>query len=495
MKSTFFGLEIARRGIFTQQKALEVTGHNVSNANTPGYTRQRVNFIQTEPYPAPSRNRPELPGQMGTGVEAGSIQRIRDRFLDIQYQTEHSRLGYWSVRNDALLKMEEILNEPSEDGLAKLMDRFWQSLQDLANNPEDSGARSVVRQRGIALAETFNYIDKSLKSVQADLQLQIDVTIKEINSLANQINAINQKIGEIEPHGYLPNDLYDERNRLLDQLSKLVNFKTTPIPSGGNALDIAEGKLTIEIEDNAGNLYTLVDGTSLSINTLSVNYNAGNGLVDSFSIGGSTILPNDLVSGALKGLVDSYGYNDAGNEVGLYPEKIKELDDLVNAFVTTFNAQHQNGADLNGNPGIDFFDPAGLTAGTMSINPALNLVDIAASKFPNPHPGDGSNALALAAVKDNLTIGGLPTTFNSYYEGIIGDMAVLAQEAVRMENNSNTLLNAVEERRQSVSGVSLDEEMANMVQFQHAYNASARMITVMDEVLDRIINHMGHVGR
>jgi flagellar hook-associated protein 1 len=493
MRSTFHGLETARRGMFTQQIALETTGHNIANANTPGYSRQRVNFVQTEPYPAPAMNRPEIPGQIGTGVKAGTVQRVREAFLDKQYQTENNRVGYWEARNDALKKMEEIMNEPSEDGLAKTMDRFWQSLQDLANNPEDAGARSVVRERGRALAETFNYLDSSLRSIQGDFKNQIDITVKEINTLAMQINEINKKIGEVEPHGYLPNDLYDERDRLLDQLSKIVNFTTTTVPSGGKALDIAEGKFTVQIVDSLGNTYTLVDGATLTANSLAVNYNGVNNLVDDITINGTPVLPVDLVSGKLKGLIEAYGYNDAGTPKGIYPEMIQKLDGLVNAFVTEFNAQHQAGVDLNGNPGIDFFDPAGLTAGTMALNPALDLDEIAVSLSGNK--GDGSNALELATVKDRLTIGGLPTTFNSYYEGVIGEMAVNAQEAVRMQNNSEALRQSVEERRQSVSGVSLDEEMTNMIQFQHAYNASARMITTIDEMLDRIINNMGIVGR
>ncbi|WP_406686217.1 FlgK family flagellar hook-associated protein, partial [Rossellomorea vietnamensis] len=142
MRSTFMGLETAKRGMYTQQGALYTTGHNISNANTPGYTRQRVNFTQTEPYPSPSMNRPQVPGQMGTGVEAGSIQRVRDSFLDTQYRGENNKLGYWDTKMEAMKKMEEVMNEPSDSGLSKTMDMFWQSLQDLAVNPTNSGARS-----------------------------------------------------------------------------------------------------------------------------------------------------------------------------------------------------------------------------------------------------------------------------------------------------------------------------------------------------------------
>lgn len=253
MRSTFHGLEVAKRGMFTQQSALYVTGHNIANANTPGYSRQRVNFVQTEPYPPASMNRPQIPGQMGTGVEAGSIERVRDSFLDIQYRGENNKLGYWEARADALKKMEDIMNEPSDSGLSKTMDQFWQALQDLSVNPENEGARSVVRQRGLAVVETFHYLYDSLSQIKKDLGHEIGVTITEINSLAQQISKINQQISEIEPNGYLPNDLYDERDRLIDELSKLVNVQVEKVPSGGNALKIAEGTYNIYLVDSNGN--------------------------------------------------------------------------------------------------------------------------------------------------------------------------------------------------------------------------------------------------
>src|SRR5699024_2242255 len=152
--STFHGLEMARQALFAQQSALYTTGHNISNANTDGYSRQRVNFETTSPFPAPSRVQPQIAGQKGTGVDIGSIQRIRDHFLDVQYRNENGKLGYWETKSEALKRMENLLNEPTDEGLAAVMNEFWQSLNDLAVNPDNTGARSVVAQRGLAVAET-----------------------------------------------------------------------------------------------------------------------------------------------------------------------------------------------------------------------------------------------------------------------------------------------------------------------------------------------------
>ena len=208
--STFQGLELARKALFAQQGALYTTGHNIANVNTEGYSRQRVNFETTTPFPVPSRVQPQFPGQMGTGVEIGTVQRVRNQFLDFQFRAENSKFGYWETKQAALSRMEDLLNEPSENGLSKIMDQFWQSLQDLAGNPENSGARSVVAQRGLALAETFNHMSRSLQSIQADLRDQIENgSVKEINSLLERINDLNGQIQKIEPHGFLANDLYE----------------------------------------------------------------------------------------------------------------------------------------------------------------------------------------------------------------------------------------------------------------------------------------------
>lgn len=519
MTSTFYGLEIAKRGMFTQQSALSTTAHNVANANTPGYTRQRVNFVQTEPYPPVSKNSPNIPGQLGTGVEAGTVERVREGFLDIQYRSENNKLGYWENRANALEKMEEIMNEPSDTGLSITLDRFWTSLQDLALNPTNAGARSVVRERGVAVAETFNYLATSLKSIQGDLKRELEVSVKEINTLATQINNINKQISEIEPHGYLPNDLYDERDRLLNQLSSLANIKVTNTKSDGNVVNIAEGAVTVEIvDDNGKSLGTLIDSKQKRVNELSVSYNAQNGLVESITVGSKKLDVLEFNStGKISSLIDSHGYTYKSNstvfEKGLYPDMLGKLDTMAFEFAKQFNQTHSEGWSIEDyNSGthtpVDFFDFGGTqltdSKGAASIvsvsRDIITSTDHIAAAYPDSSGavtiGNSENAIRLAEVKNStFRIGGETTNFQNYYEGIIGEMAVNSQEATRLTTNSQALRDSVDVRRQSVSAVSLDEEMTNMIQFQHAYNASARMITMQDEILDRIINGMGLSGR
>lgn len=528
MTSTFMGLEIAKRGMTTQQNALYVTSQNVANANTPGYSRQRVDFEATEAYPFPSMNREQIPGQMGTGVKAGSIQRVREKFLDVQYRTENNKVGYYQAKSDALSQMESIMNEPSDSGLANTMDQFWQSLQDLAVDPTNSGARSVVRQRGEAVADTFNYLYNTLTDVQQDQKNQIDLTAKNINSLLTQLDGLNQQIARVEPNGMLPNDLYDQRDKLIDELSSFANITVqyTPPTTGIPAVN-AEGIATISFVDDSGqNPVVALDSTG--VKSLSITYGGtnGDGPVSQVTIGGNDFDFKNS-TGKLKALVESYGYDDgSGKTIGIYPDMLNELDNMAYTFASQFNDVHMKGLspyDLdpaNTPEETPFFTDdlnnaittstsktglAGKLKVSNEIKTNLDKIATATSQDPVNNPkdpagvtiGDASNAYRLAdVINQNYNYGqnGDLTNFRNYYQNIIGAMGVDAQEANRLAQNSTSLQQAVDERRQSVSSVSLDEEMTNMIQFQHAYSASAKMISIQDEILDTIINGMG-VGR
>ncbi|KAF0996469.1 flagellar hook-associated protein FlgK [Geobacillus sp. TFV-3] len=531
MLSTFHGLEAARRAMMAQQAALYTTGHNIANANTEGYTRQRVQLRPTPPFPTPGLNRPNIPGQMGTGVEASSVERVREYFLDVQYRGENSKLGYWEARADAVAKMEDIMNEPSDSGLAKTMDQFWQALQDLSTHPENEGARSVVRQRGLAVVETFHYLSNSLTQIREDIGSQIGVAVTEINSLLNQISALNERIAEIEPNGYLPNDLYDERDRLIDQLSQYMEIGVEKHPTGGNALPIAEGTYDIYVMNGSAKVYLVQGRTASAVSFPDGSDVDGDGVkemppktgVGNITIGANTVAFSALPNGKLRGLIEGYGYQngtDANGQPiikGLYPDMLANLDKLAYTFGTVFNNVHQQGYGLNGSTNHPFFAGlGGVNGAAKTITLAADIDDLAniAAATKSGEPGNGNNAINLANVRSlllsNATVSlqdgisvdlaslSLPLssgTVETNYQGWIGQLGVDGEQANRMKRNSETLRQSVEEKRQSVSSVSLDEEMMNMIKFQHAYNAAARQITVIDEMLDKIINGMGVVGR
>ncbi|WP_062108980.1 flagellar hook-associated protein FlgK [Bacillus niameyensis] len=495
MRSTFMGLETAKRGMYTQQSAIYVTGNNIANKNTLGYSRQRVNFESTTPYPSASLNRPHIPGQLGTGVQDGSIQRIRDSFIDGQYRGENNKLGYYESLAGSLKQMEEIMNEPSDNGLSKAMAQFWQSLQDLTTNAENEGARRVVIQRGHSVAETFQYLHSSLTTIKNDLKKEMDLSVTKINALAQDLAAVNSQISEVEPHGYLPNELYDERDRILDELSKMVPIETESIQYGGNSLPMAEGGKNVYITLGGEKVLLVQDKNAQQLKWDDAKEN--------LSLNGKSFSHTSLGEGkgTLSALFRSYEVE--------YPEMLDQLDQYAFTFAKAFNEVHKNGQDLNDDPGKDFFDVGTSYEGAAGrISVLLKEPSEVAAALQGMESGNGDNAQALADVKDLVIKDGIMEgleslgtlqiksgTLQSFYEGIIGEMAVKGQQANRLEYNTTVLLDSIGKTRSSISEVSLDEEFSNLIQFQHAYSASARMISVVDEMLDKIINGMGTVGR
>ncbi|MGA9467197.1 MAG: flagellar hook-associated protein FlgK [Exiguobacterium marinum] len=496
MGSTFMGLETARRSLSTHQWALQATGNNVANASNPGYSRQRLTLGMTEQLSVNFGG--TKAGQFGTGVRGETLARIRDLMIDQQYRDESVKNAFYATKEAAFGRMEDIINEPSENGLAKSLDMFWASLQDLSVNPDDTGARSVVRQRALTLAQTFNYMSSSLSKVQDDLKTEAGVVTKKINDLLTKIGDVNRQIGDAEPLGVLPNELYDERDRYMDELSQYIEFERVPVDylngeTRGNSQRVAEGRVDIRV-NIGGTEVKLVDGLT-----------SGVGKIEDMTLtnaagGTSTLTFNDLPNGKWKALVDMYG-TSTGTEAhdGSFTKMLADLDEMANVFASAFNTAHGTNKDADGVAGrTDFF--VGMTsASTITVNDDFmkNLDLIAASKDGNI--GDGSGALELAQLKESaLSFSGSVTTSTSigkYYQNVIGNMAVEASQNANLAKSTFALLSSSDQRRQSVSAVSLDEEMTMMIQYQHAYNAAARNITAVDEMLDKIINGMGVVGR
>lgn len=474
MKSTFHGLETAKRALFAQQSGLYTTGNNIANANTLGYTRQRVNFAATEGWPPASMNRSQSAGQLGTGVSAESIHRIREFYLDVQYRAENAKIGYYGSNASAMAKLEDILNETGKDpvGLSRVLNDFWQAWQELSMNPENDGVREVVIQRGNAVADTFQHLHNTIQFYRQDLGKQVDGDVDKINSLLRRIDDLNRQIAEVEPHGYLPNNLYDERDRLVDELSGYMAIEVEKIPSesNGNAKAIAEGIYVIrvngiEVVNKDGNLQLKVDKPD--------------GYVTNISFGNEQVDFEEMPLGKMKSLIENYGYGSEEN--GTYLELLADLDKLANDFAASVNAAHMEGITKDGSPAGALFTEGEGAKG-------IRMIDITPGQLAPSlsGSGDGTNARNVADSFQEVM---------SEYEKIIGRIGVKAQFSKQQRNSAATLKTAVEENRLSVSTVSLDEELMNMIKFQHAYNAAARTITVVDEMLDKIVNGMGVGGR
>ncbi|WP_223552956.1 MULTISPECIES: flagellar hook-associated protein FlgK [Lysinibacillus] len=514
MRSTFMGLETSKRGLFTQQTALYTTGHNISNANTLGYSRQRVNLQATPGFPTAGLNQPIYPGHLGTGVEAGSIQRIRDEFIDRQYRQETNKLGYWDSTAKSIAQMEDIMSEPSEFGINQSFTDFWKSMEDVIDNPKDAAARQVLIAKGKSIAESFNYMDRQQKLIQGNIGNEIKVSTDKVNSILKQIAAINKQIQEVEPSGYVPNDLYDARDLLVDELNENIPVSISMQKSGGLAKDVAEGSMTITYVPADGSApIKLVDGREYAaLATMDTNNQRVDGEVDEQATGSYFEFKEIKISavgeppgdpatgphkidysqmdpgkGTLRALIDAYGHS--GGQ-GTYPEMLANLDNLANEFITKFNDIHKTGVGLDNSTGINFF--AGTTARDFKVV-ITDPKQVAVSDTVGEE-GNNQNMRKLAELQTQAQANLKQGTFQSYYKSLVGDLAVKGQEAERSAFNSKTLHLQISNNRDSMSSVSLDEEMTNMITFQQAYNANARMITVVDETLDKIINGMGRVG-
>ncbi|WP_080873256.1 flagellar hook-associated protein FlgK [Oceanobacillus timonensis] len=489
--STFRGLEMSRQALSTQQSALYTTGHNISNANTPGYSRQRVNMQAMNAYPTPGMNSPNLPGQVGTGVEAGSVQRLRNQFLDTQFRAENASVGYWSERSEALSRMENLLNEPSDTGIEAATSDFWSSLQEAAANPEQNGARAVVLQSGGALADTFNHLSSSMNDIRSDLQTETENTINQANDMIKGLDEINTQIKKLETHGYNANDLYDKRDNMLDDLSGIVNIEVeyddSHIPQGKQG----DGTATVKVKDEEGNaLATLVNGVTGETNEIDDPvYTKIDGMTvfESISVNGMDITSSQ---GTIQSYVHTSGYAEDGEVKGDFPEMLEKLDNLAYAISKSFNEVHQEGGTE-----VPFFNELADSKGAAGAMEVIleDPQDIVVSSNGNAGSGDLASELADIFTNPNGELDDV--SVNGYLESMIGEIGVDANHANTMLDSTATLQHQVNNQRQSISAVSLDEEMTNMVKFQHAYNAAARGMTAMDELIDTVINRMGLVGR
>jgi flagellar hook-associated protein 1 FlgK len=518
--STFYGLEIGSRGLFVSQKALDVTGHNIANAGTEGYSRQSL-ILKAINAPGNSGLLILKPGtQVGGGVEVQELRQIRDSFLDVQYRRENRSLQQWSVKSDVMKYVEEIFNEPSDIGLNSSMSEFYNALQELAKYPESIEIRTLVRQEAIKLTETIQHQRSQLMQLQKQQDTSIELTVLEINDLAVNLRDLNLQIHRFEQSGEKANDLRDQRNLLVDKLSGLINLNYTEMEGGRFRIDI--------------NGYPLVDHSE--VNMLQAVRSTSNpvGSEDLYTVVWKDTQQQVLITdGKMKGYVDMRDGISPDN-AGI-PYFVQQLDYFAKAVVQEFNSQHQQGHSIpyGTNPsetGHVFFSYEGfekpadwdtwdaatknqyivdnVTAENIAVDTRIldSVYNIATSSEPIGDDtigwGNNLNAIEMAAIRSKkdieINVGGNIIRLGNledFTKKIISDLAVEASHANKMTKSQNVLTVSIDNRRSSVAGVSLDEEMANMVKFQHAYSAAARMITAVDQLLDTLIRSTGVVGR
>ncbi|MDB5052776.1 MAG: flagellar hook protein FlgK [Bacilli bacterium] len=526
MSSTFMGIETSKRALFTQQSALQTTGQNISNANTAGFSRQVVNMSAAKPMEAIGMMRSTATGQIGTGVEASSITRIREQFLDDQFRNENKASGDFNIQADTLDKLQSIMNEPTDTGIRTVMDNFWKSWSDLSKDPENVTSRKIVRENANALADAFNYTSKQLKDLSSDLTNNINVKSSEINTKISTIATLNDQITRIEGLGDNANDLRDQRDLLTDDLSKIVNIQVQNTPSG---YTINMGSVNL-VTAGVGSTATTSDSLIAAKASGDLNSGEVNGMIlsrDTFVADyqnqldtlANTLANGDITVTIPKGSVLPEGtvLNDGTSDI-TYSGASRTLTADITVTVKGLNGLHKLGY-IAGNPVTaagDFFTAkagfTAITAESFQLNPDISdNPNLIATSLRTTGTGtseqlvNGNNTLALLVAQlndtkfnfNNSTTTGIISkgTINDYFSSIVGQLGVQTEAAITKQQNQQAMVDQVDSRRQSISGVSLDEEMANMLKFQKAYTAAARIMTTFDECLDKVINSMGLVGR
>ena len=564
MSDIYGVLSIGSKALRVQQKGIHVTGNNIANVNTPGYTRQRLNLANDVPLSSSI-------GPLGSGVQAIAVERVYQRFLGVQINNETQGLGRWESYQDTLKRVEMIFDESGGYGLNHVMSEFWNAWQDLSNDPAGQTERTILVAKSEMLALTFNKNYQDLQALQKDFDAMIRATVEDINQLAQEIVDLNQKIIQIESgRQYAANDYRDQRDLALKELASLIDISSFEAADGSVSVSVASG-------------HVLAEGTHS--HALSTRQNAF-GLLDiTWPDPNANLITitDNIAGGKLKGWLDARNFDIRNFMI--------RLDNLAQTIMQEVNTLHANGYGLDGSTGNDFFtgaatasgildsvltitaeqggagnlnielsaggtagaetvtaDPVtgdiriaiedgvstraqiavalqahpsiasvvvgappnaawtlgtgtdsvtltgGSSAGGIQVN--LNIVNdmnmIAAAQgydlVPGDKPGDNGNAIAVVNLQNSLSMNGSSATFDAYYNSLVSDVGLAVQQAGSYFDHQSDMVQHLENYRESVSGVSIDEEMINLVKFQNAYQAAAKLITTADEMMQSVLN-------
>jgi flagellar hook-associated protein 1 FlgK len=433
--SSFMGLQTALRGMLAQQRGLDVTSHNIANAGTVGYTRQEATLTASDPLILDSGALANGAGAfLGQGVEVEAYRRLRDTFLDLQFRAQSMALGEHTASSRALASVETSLNEPGPNGIGALITKFWSAWSDVANYPESQPARQALVAHAETLSASIRTLDTRLTQVAAEATTEYGQIVGPsgpIEGIAQELSRLNVAIRDATRAGRQPNDLLDRRDALLDELSSFGQVSVT---------DLGQGLVRVNFGDAAA---PLVDGAN------------------------PPTWPQALTSpGGRLGALLAVGPQVAGYRA--------QLSGVAQSLVSAVNAIHTPPAFFTATAGAEATDIAvAVTATTVR---------------PGSTGATGANDIALQIARLR---GGAA---DQRYADMIGTIGADSASVQRQLQTSRALVASADGRRQEVSGVALDEEVTNMIRFQRGYQASARVMTTVDEVLDVLINRTGRVG-
>ncbi len=630
MFSTFSNIEIGKKGLMANRAGLDTIGHNLSNVETEGYSRQKVNLETFHPIFDPSANRAETPGQFGQGVVVEDIQRVRDTAIDDRVNFENSEVGYWSSKQQFLHQVEMVLNEPGKPNVRTVLDQYWESWQKVAADPADRASRQELIERAQTLTQTLNHTYQSLADLQQNADMLVEQRLSQVNQMSSEVAGLNVQIVKSEALGDQPNDLYDKRDLLIDKLSKIIPVKVErnnkhevilyigsenlvqgghvnllqgkgdPAKKGfldiywkedGRKVNLGKGglsglisvrdddirtairhmdSLTVNLVDATNEVHR--DGFGLNKTTdqnffkkLNLTPYANgdmdfnhDGVVDGtalFRVSGTEVLTENTVIGSggflnlgpavpggqdvriayhasdkIKDVIDKINQSDAGvvatlnhkgnfsikaksSEDARFPEfAIRHLEDTGNLLTgitgilvnngTQGAFDYKNTGDIAKLAVPEFqvtLSPEEHPAGWVALADAVlaNPDNIAASGAQdttgNGNPdtmnglSDNRNALAIAGLKHQKIMVEGQTTYNEFFKSVIGDIGTRSETAKINFDKNRAVVESLVNLRKQVSGVNVDEELSKMIMFQHGYNASARLVSTFDRMLDTLM--------
>ena len=463
MASLSSGINTALQAILAQSQVIEVIDHNVANASTQGYHRQSAVLSATSSNPSMSTYFGFGASQLGTGVTVERIQRFTEDFFDNQYRAASASNKSWDYQSQILTQMESILSDTSDGGLPSKLDQFWSAWQDLASDPTSTSYRQEVLSDSTSLTQQLNSNAQQLLALQQSQNQSVESQVTQINTLAKSVATLNGQISQALAANQQPNDLLDQRDQALDQLAELAGAVSSTQP---------DGEVTVSISG-----HTLVTGQSAL--ALQTEADPDNTAVDKivWTNDSHTFTPNGGELGGILKVRDEY-----------IPQQLDALNQIASTLITQVNDLHSSGYTQDGSKGGQFF--SGSSALDISVVDGLTPDDIAASGS-STEDGDNSVASAIYGLSSQKLMNGDMQTINDYYNSSVTDLANIAQQANDNETQSSVVAQALDTQRQSVSGVSLDEEATNLATAQQVYQAASRVMTVINDLLGVVINQMG----
>lgn len=471
--STFSGLNTALSGLNAARTGLNTVGQNLTNVNTPGYTRQRVDFTALG---APARGSlSDLGVKTGQGVSVTAISRLGDGFLDARVRTNFSAAGYTSARADALNSVEDIINEPSANGLSNKLQDFWNAWGALSNKAGDAALSGGLLKTAATLAQGIAGGYSALNTQWQQTRANADNVAADINSTASQVAALNGQIRMAQASGSPHNDLIDQRNTLTERLAQMAGGTTRDLPDGTNEILLGGNVL---VSGNSANAVKVTGAAQMS---------EGSPVQLQWAKGSGSIV--DLDGGQLAGMLSVLSPAASDGTGGVIAQTAASYNDLATQLAKTVNDVHAQGVTPDGTTNHDFFEfKAGVPAALGLAVVPKDASGIAAGAA-NAGGLDGSMADAISL------LGKGPGSPDAFWSATVVRSGVDIKAGLQQAVMADTALTNAVSSQQANASVDIDEENVNLLSFQHAYQAAARVMTAIDEALDVLINQTGRVGR